>query len=217
MKGLISIAGFVAGLVVAALVVMFHPFYPKAEIRNFTGPDVMVNGYSVSEYGGMMLTARAYLGLGDFIGRDHGFLADGIRNTTAAVAILRDDDGQPAALATKLSATAANSNLLLGKVGAVSYWNVFWPNAGSIFLVGEENHWPIVQAAVTMTMRGDSLQAGSSDYVVTVRPEERRVSGVLGSSGIYTGATGMFQETIVYDFAEPDNVRGEIAMQVNIE
>jgi hypothetical protein len=53
--------------------------------------------------------------------------------------------------------------------------------------------------------------------VVTVRPEERRVSGVLGSSGIYTGATGVFQETIAYDPVEPDNVRGEIAMQVNIE
>ena len=107
-------------------------------------------------------------------------------------------------------------DLLVGDLGIDSYWNVFCPNSGSVFLVGRENYWPAVKDVLIASIRGEAQPAGEQ-YSVTVRPEGRRVRGILGSSGKFTGATGLFQDVYIDRADSPSGAVGIVSMQINVE
>ena len=217
MNALVGILGFLVGTGCAAALLLFNPFYPHIDGRGSDRPGTMNYDYSASEYRGIAMTPQSLFGISGILSDGDGFANDGIRHTAAAVILLKDRDGQPAALATKLIAVAETSDLLLGDLGIDSYWNVFWPNLGSVFLVGRENYWPVITDVLIAGLRGAGPLPAGKQYSVTVRPEGRRVRGVLGSSGRFTGATGLFQDTYINQPDSPSGAAGGVIMQINVE
>ncbi|MEE8236141.1 MAG: hypothetical protein V3R53_05045 [Gammaproteobacteria bacterium] len=217
MKGFVGILGILIGAGCAAALLLLNPFYPHIDPSGSVQRGPMNYDYSASEYRGIAMTPQSLLGISGMFGGGGGFPSDGIRHTAAAVMLLRNRDGQTAALAIKLSAVAATSQLLVGDLGIDSYWNVFWPNLGSVFLVGRENYWPVIRDVFIAGLRGEGPLPAGEKYSLTVRPEGRRVRGVLGSSGRFTGATGLFQDSYISQPDSPSGAAGMITMQINVE
>jgi len=85
---------------------------------------------------------------------------------------------------------------LRGDVGLISYWNVFWPNRGSVFLVGYENHWPIVRDSIISALRGDGMDPGPQEYILTAKSDRHPATRAIGGSGRYRDTKGTFQESV---------------------
>jgi hypothetical protein len=217
MKGLVGILGILIGTGSALVLLLLNPFYPHIDPSGNVQRGAMIYNYSAAEYHGIAMTPLSFFGISEIFGGGDGFYSDGIRHTAAAVILLRNRDGQTAALATKLTAVAEASDMLVGDLGIDSYWNIFWPNSGSVFLVGRENYWPVVTDVLIAGLRGEGPLPAGERYSVTVRPEGRRVRGVLGSSGKFTGATGLFQDNYISQPDSPSGAVGMITMQINVE
>jgi len=216
-KALVGILGILIGIGSAGALLLLNPFYPHIERSGNVQRGTIVFDYSAAEYRGIAMTPPSFFGISKFFGSGDEFYSDGIRHTAAAVMLVKNQDGQTAALATKLTAVAETSDLLVGDLGVDSYWNVFWPNSGSVFLVGRENYWPVITDVLIAGLRGEGPLPTGEQYSVTVRPEGRRVRGILGSSGKFTGATGLFQDDYISQPNSPSGAVGMVTMQINVE
>ena len=217
MKALVGILGILIGVGSAIALLLWNPFYPHIESSGNVQRGTIVFDYSASEYRGVEMTPLSFFGISGMFSDGDEFYSDGIRHTAAALMLFKNRDGQTAALATKLTAVAETSDLLVGDLGIDSYWNVFWPNSGSVFLIGRENYWRVITDVLIAGLRGESQLPTGEQYSVTVRPEGRRVRGILGSSGRFTGATGLFHDSYISQPNSPSGAVGMITMQINVE
>ena len=138
-------------------------------------------------------------------GRQLGAAA--LESASAAIMLLTDEKDQPRALATRLAVYSSDSSLTTGHVGVETFTNVFWPNAGSLFLHGYENRWPVIRAAA------DAASAGGVK-LAAVGPGSDPGS-IVGGSGLYEGAGGRFSETVWADPARPDTSAGQLVLEAS--
>ena len=133
--------------------------------------------------------------------------AAALESASAQVMLLTDEQDQPRALATRVAVYSSDSSLTAGRVGVETFTNVFWPNAGSVFLHGYENRWPVIRAAAHVT--------SESGVQLTAVGAGSDPGAIIGGSGLYEGAGGRFSETVWADPMQPDASAGQLVLEAS--
>jgi hypothetical protein len=203
-KGLSIILGLLAGAVGAVVLLFNNPLQPS---RPSILPNASVYDWRAPEFHGASFGAAGLMNLP--IGpRSEPFGAAGIATANAAVLILTDEDGQPAALAARITVLGETPDLLRSDVGVSSYTNIIWPNYGSLFLRGEENRWALI--------RDSALKfSGMSNAGADGRFRVSRLAGmrdVIGGSGAFANIGGRYAEELSWDEDNPERLAGTIGL-----
>lgn len=204
MKGFSIILGLVAGAVGAVVLLLNNPLQPSqpsisrnASVYNWRSPE-----FHGASFGTAGLT-RIPVGP-----RSEPFAAAGIATANAAVLILTDTDGQPAALATRITVLGETQDPLRSDVGVASYTNIIWPNYGSLFLRSEENRWALIRDTV-LQVAGIPDTRGEGGFRVS------RLTGirdVIGGSGAFAKIGGRYAEELRWDSENPERLAGTISL-----
>ncbi len=202
MRLLIALMGLIGGAFAGIYGVLHNPLTAAEEpVAGIAGDsyrwqvlEAAGNGFGPAELFGLPVAGRP---LG----------AAALDSASAAIVLLTDEQDQPRALATRLAVYSSDSSLTAGHVGVETFTNVFWPNAGSVFLHGYENRWPVIRAAadmdsaglVKLTAVGPGIDPGA----------------IIGGSGLYEGAGGRFSETVWADPARPETSAGQLVLEAS--
>lgn len=214
MGKLAALLGFLVGIAAGILLLLYNPLSPPPESNLIRSGGSEAYRYTPSEVRGMDLSAKGLMN-GERLGLvEHDFSSPGISHSIAAVLVLRDANGDYAALATKLAAFSADSSVLRGDVGINSYWNIFWPNRGSVFLAGYENRWPMIRDRFVAAIRGDVPGPGSQEYILTAKSDRHEAARAFGGSGRYRDTKGTFQESEQRPDADSET-EGSVALAIS--
>jgi|GEM_PF-2204376 len=209
MSNLKFILGLLAGILVGILVVVFNPLPDGTLLRSV--PDGEYHSYTTSDVYGMHRSVDGILNFAWLLQGPGDFVEPAIRNTTASVLLLRDDTGNPVAFATRLSTVARNDNLLLGSLKMRSYWNIFWPNEGSVYMQSEETRRPMLRDGVLSFLSGGDLAANADSYVLTTDTDLNRI---VGLSGELANVTGAYSEALLSPATDPEIQQGELKLRL---
>ena len=205
MRSLITLFGFVAGIAATLAVLLNNPLQsaplPVSDTNAYDWQALELHGAS---FGPSQLMN---IPLGH---RNQPFTADGIKTANAAVLILRDAAGQPAALAIRFEVLSDKSALFRADVGTSMYMNIIWPNYGSLFLHGYENRWPIIRDTVLKLANKNYYQPADS-FGVSIAGSDRTVAG---GSGGFAAIGGSFAEELYDDTDQTDRYAGRLELQL---
>jgi len=206
-KKLVAITGFLGGVAIALMVLLYSPFSPHL-LALRSGPNTLQ--WQTLEFAGNPFTPAGLLGLpaGSAIvpiGATQVALAN------ASVMLLFDAAGRPAALATRLASRRKGGNLLMGNIGIDTYTNVFWPNHGSVLMHGYEDRTPMLRASIL----GNSPVSPDKAVTVSAVAPADAARGVVGGSGALGSATGRFSETIWHSPEQPGYYSGTITFELS--
>lgn len=183
---LVAIAGLVLGAAGALAVLYYNPLSqgsaasPSATDRvlHYSLPDQVLE-FAVGE------DARLF---GQDTGKD-SLWEETIDRTAVLGLVLNDGANQPAALASRLVATSADTDLLLRGVLLDDHWLVTIPNEGTLFVRAESNAWPFLKETLVPVWFLERPWNGPTGYWPTVGPGEQ--SGVaIGITGAFRGSEG---------------------------
>jgi hypothetical protein len=129
---------------------------------------------------------------------------DTIDRTAVLGLILNDAADQPAAIASRLIAGSADTDLLLRGVLLEDYWLLTIPGEGTLFLRVDTNLWPFLKHTLLPVWYFDQPWGGPSDFQPTVGPGAQSTAMVVGATGRFAGAGGSATE--LYRLTELDPV-----------
>lgn len=204
MKRPVIIAGLLSGVVVTLIFLLNNPI-SSAGLSGAAGKNAYY--WNTLEFAGNNYDPAGLIGLrgdtgGSLLGSENVSLAN------ASIMLLQDSNGQPVAIATRLSSVSKGGDILTGNVGTETYTNIFWPNRGSVFMQGYENRWPLIR---------DELLGGidSSDdvgFAVSASGSGVSETGIVGGSGQLVGVGGSYSETLRPDPNNPGRYVGMISL-----
>jgi hypothetical protein len=113
-----------------------------------------------------------------------------IDRTAVLGLVLNDAAGQPVAIASRLIATSADTDLLLRGVLVTDHWLVTIPNEGSLFVRADLNAWPFLKEAFFPVWYFDRPWSGPAEYWPTIGPRSDKSGVVIGVSGVLRGSQG---------------------------
>jgi len=188
MRLLIALTGLLAGAAVAVAALLFNPLSPSPVIG---GAGKNVYDWSPLEFHGAELNAIGMLGLP--LPRAGKPLVEGsVATANAAIIVLRDAAGEAAGLATRLVALDEQGQILQGDLGVNAYTNIFFPNRGSMLLVGHENRWPVVRSNVMAALGQPAMEV----WPVTTQNPDGSPSRLIGGSGELETIRGRYTESL---------------------
>ncbi|HUQ53090.1 MAG TPA: hypothetical protein VM692_12770 [Gammaproteobacteria bacterium] len=199
---LVAIVGLVLGAAAAGVVLYFNPLADKSaaqpnatdRVLHYSLPDQVLE-FAVGE------DARMF-------GQDagHDSLWEGTINRTAVLGlVLNDAANQPAAIASRLIAPSADTDLLLRGVLLDDLWLVTLPGEGTLFVSAESNAWPFLKKTLVPVWYLARPWKGPADYWPTVGPGTDNSGVVLGLTGALRGSEGSVVEH--YEIAALDRER----------
>lgn len=187
---LVAILGLVLGAAGAAAVLYYNPLSQKSavlpsaadRVLHYSLPDQVLE-FAVGE------DARLF---GQDTGTD-SLWEETIDRTAVLGLVLNDGANQPAALASRLMATSADTDLLLRGVLLSDHWLVTIPNEGTLFVRAESNAWPFLRETLVPVWYLERPWSGPAEYWPTVGPAAE--SGVaIGITGVFRGSEGTVVE-----------------------
>ena len=139
---LVVLLGLVLGAAAASAVLYYNPLAaqsapqpnPTDRVLHYTLPDQVLE-LAVGE------DARLF---GQDLGKDR-LWEETIDRTAVLGLVLNDAANQPAAIASRLMATSADTDLLLRGVLLDDHWLVTLPGEGTLFVRAESNAWPFLK------------------------------------------------------------------------
>jgi hypothetical protein len=184
---IVAIVGLVLGAAAAGVVLYFNPLSessappPSATDRVFrySLPDHVLE-FAVGE------DAR-------LVGQDTGedsLWEETIDRTAVLGLVLNDGAGQPAALASRLMSTSAESDLLLRGLLVSDFWLVTIPSEGTLFVHADSNAWPFLKERLLPVWYFDQPWQGPAEYWPTVGPGADLSGDVIGIAGAFRGSIG---------------------------
>lgn len=199
----VVIAGLMLGAAAAGTVLYYNPLTQKAaESRNATD---RVLRYSLPDHVlEFAVGAEARL-FGQDTG-DDGLWEETIDRTAVLGLVLNDGTDQPAAIASRLIATSADSDLLLRGLLLSDHWLVTVPSEGTLFVRAESNAWPFLRETLVPVWYFDRPWTGPAEYWPTVGPGSDDSGVVTGIAGALRGSEGSAVER--YQFSTLDPERG---------
>jgi len=213
MKRLVGIIGFLCGIGAGLFMLLNNPLSPA--------------GYSVTadsdsykwrplEFFGIAFTPTELLGISTG-SSDRSLGAKEVKLTSASIILLQDEAGQPAALATRLTAMSKSPDMLTENVGVDTYTNIFWANAGSVLMHGYENRWPLVRSHFVASDSEAGEQTGATEVSVSAERPDKEPTGIVGGSGVFSAIGGRYSESIGPDFEQPDLYAGTITLDIAVK
>jgi hypothetical protein len=184
---LVAILGLVLGAAAAGVVLYFNPLSVSAapppsasdRVLHYTLPDDVLE-FAVGD------EAR-------LLGQDPGddsLWEETIDRTAVLGLVLKDDSDQPAALATRLLSTSAESDLLLRGVVVTDHWLVTVPAEGTLFVHADSNAWPFLKERLLPVWYFEQPWEGPAEYWPTIGPGADETGDVVGVAGSFRGSTG---------------------------
>jgi hypothetical protein len=122
--------------------------------------------------------------------RKDGFWEETINGTALLGVVLADAAGHPSAVASRLIAGSADTDLLLNGVLLHDYWLLTLPNEGTVFVRAESNVWPFVKTTLVPVWFLGRPWRGPADYRTTAGPGAEGSAVVLGVTGRMKGVQG---------------------------
>lgn len=183
---IVAIAGLVLGAAGAVAVLYYNPLSQQSaaspsatdRVLHYSLPDQVLE-FAVGE------DARLF---GQDTGKD-SLWEETIDRTAVLGLVLNDGANQPAALASRLVATSADTDLLLRGVLLDDHWLVTIPREGTLFVRAESNAWPFLKETLVPVWFLERPWNGPAEYWPTVGPGEE--SGVaIGITGAFRGSEG---------------------------
>ena len=183
----VAIAGLMLGAAAAGAVLYFNPLsensaaQPPATDRvlHYSLPDQVLE-FAVGE------DARVF---GQDTGED-SLWEETIDRTAVLGLLLNDEANQPAAVASRLMATSADTDLLLRGVLVSDHWLVTIPGEGTLFVRAESNAWPFLKNTLLPVWYLDRPWRGPAEYWPTVGPGSDENGVALGITGAFRGTEG---------------------------
>lgn len=121
---------------------------------------------------------------------DDSLWEDTINGTAVLGLVLNDHVDQPAAIASRLMAASADTDLLLHGVLVSDYWLVTIPGEGSLFVRADSNVWPFLKQTLLPVWYFDQPWQGPVEYRPTVGPGADNTARVMGISGAFSDQDG---------------------------
>jgi hypothetical protein len=196
----VVIAGLLLGAAAAGAVLYFNPLTQKSadspnaatRVLRYSLPDHVLD-FAVGE------DARLF---GQSTG-DDGLWEETIDRTAVLGLVLNDGADQPAAIASRLIATSANTDLLLRGVLLSDHWLVTIPSEGTLFVRAESNAWPFLKETLVPVWYLDRPWNGPAEYWPTVGPGSDDNGVVVGITGALRGSEGSAVERYELSTLDP--------------
>lgn len=195
----VVIVGLLLGAAAAGAVLYVNPLSQKSaaepnatdRVLHYSLPDQVLE-FAVGE------DARLF---GQKPGED-GLWEETIARTAVLGLVMNDDENRPAAIASRLMSTSADTDLLLRGVLVDDHWLVTIPGEGTVFVRAESNAWPFLKDMLVPVWYLDRPWQGPADYWPTVGPGDE--SGIaLGISGTLRGSEGSVVERYEISTLDP--------------
>ena len=184
---IVAIVGLVLGAVAASVLLYYNPLAEKSapqpsatdRVFHYSLPDQVLE-FAVGE------DARLF---GQNTGQD-SLWEETIDRTAVLGLVLNDAANQPAAVASRLVATSADTNLLLRGVLLNDHWLVTVPGEGTLFVRSDSNAWPFLKNTLVPVWYLDRPWNGPAEDWPTVGPGADESGVALGITGAFRGASG---------------------------
>lgn len=190
MKYLIVILlGLAVGAAAGGAVLYYNPLTEPA----VTAPEIgdRTLHYALPEQLlGLTLGERALLPTNRGDRDDAGLWEDTIDRTALLGLVLRDPADRPAAVATRLLAGSAHTDLLLHGVLVSDYWLLTIPDEGTMFVRVDTNLWPFLKHTLLPVWFFDRPWSGPVEYRPTAGPGIGNTAVVIGATGRFAGLQG---------------------------
>ena len=213
MKRLTMLLGFLCGILAVLFLLLKNPL---AATGNDAGFASAAYRWTALEFAGNPFTPVRVLGVP--AGLIPGSVAaEEFDYGNASILLLQDEQGQPVALATRLSGVGKGGSLLQGNAGIDTYTNIFWPNRGSVLMYGYENRWPVIasQALAMLGQSADGQQPGN--YMVSANPPNGASAGIVGGSGLMMAVGGTYQEQLLQLDGESEQPAGIYSGAISVQ
>lgn len=181
---LVAILGLLLGAAGAAAALYYNPLAAKSaampnaadRVWHYSLPDDVLQ-FALGE------DARLF---GQPTGED-SLWEETIDRTAVLGLVLEDGTDQPAAIASRLMATSADTDLLLRGALLSDHWLVTIPGEGTLFVRTESNAWPFIKETLVPVWYFDQPWQGPAEYWPTVGPGADRNGVVVGITGPFRG------------------------------
>ncbi len=187
----VAVFGLVLGIAAALATLYYNPLTGRHEAAATDGAE-RVFRYALPDKVLELEVGQDASLLGD--NEAGGVLWEETVTRAAAFALeLNDDTGQPTAIASRLLAPSADSDLLLRGLLVNEYTLLTVPGDGTLFVRAEANVWPFVKETAPAWYFGRPWR-GPSDYSPTVGPDPLGDAVVVGLSGTFSGLASTASE-----------------------
>jgi len=203
MNRLVALIGFLSGILVTTIVLLNNPV-SSAGLSGAAGANAY--RWNILEFAGNSYNPAGLMGFPG--GGAESLGADSVALANASIMLMQDENGEPVALATRLSSVTKGGDVLSGNVGTDTYTNIFWPNRGSVFMQGYENRWPLIRNKI-VKMFNSSEQ---TEFAVSSANQGSSEVGIVGGSGQLVGLGGRYSETLREDPDRPGYYVGSISL-----
>ena len=199
---LVALLGLIVGAAGAAAMLYFNPLTAQAaptpnasdRVWHYSLPDHVLE-FALGE------DSRLF---GQPAG-DGSLWEETIDRTAVLGLVLNDATDQPAAIASRLLATSAETDLLLRGVVLSDHWLVTIPGEGTLFVRADSNAWPFLKETLVPVWYFDQPWQAPAEYWPTVGPGPDHRGVVLGIAGAFRGREGSVVER--YELAVLDTAR----------
>lgn len=202
----VAIVGLVLGAAAAGVVLYFNPLAAKS--APMPSPTDRVLSYSLPDHVLEFAVGEDARLFGQDTG-DDSLWEETIDRAAVLALVLNDDSNQPAALASRLLSTSAETDLLLRGVLVSDHWLVTVPGEGTLFVAADSNAWPFLKETLLPVWYLDRPWSGPAEYWPTVGPGADDSGRVVGVTGLYRGSEGSAVER--YEVTTLDPAR-EVAL-----
>jgi hypothetical protein len=121
---------------------------------------------------------------------DDAFWEDTIDRAALLGLVLEDPADRPAAVATRLLAGSARTDLLLHGVLVSDYWLLTLPDEGTLFVRVDTNLWPFLKDTLLPVWFFGRPWTGPVDVRPTAGPGAQNTAVVIGATGRFAGLGG---------------------------
>jgi hypothetical protein len=165
---------------------------------------------------GFTLGDRALLPTNNGSRDEAGFWEDTIDRTALLGLVLEDPTDRPAAVATRLIAGSAQTDLLLHGVLISDYWLLTIPDEGTLFVRVDTNLWPFLKQTLLPVWFLGQPWNGPVDYRPTAGPGAENTAVVVGATGRFAGLEGSAVEQYRVTQLDPTSHKAAAAGELHL-
>ena len=197
----VAIVGLVLGASAAGVALYFNPLAAKS--APMPNPTDRVLRYSLPDHVLEFAVGEDARRFGQDTG-DDSLWEETINRAAVLALVLNDGSNQPAALASRLLSTSAETDLLLRGVLVSDHWLVTVPGEGTLFVEAHSNAWPFLKETLVPVWYLDRPWSGPAEYWPTVGPGAGDSGRVVGVTGLYRGSEGSAVERYEVTALDPE-------------
>lgn len=181
-------AGFLLGAALALTALYFNPMIEEGGTPPEVGDTILhyaspVNGELLFTQGGLSRLPMKPVGVVNL-------WESTIVKSALAVIVLRDAEGAPTAIASRVSYPSEDTELLFSGALLKDAWLVSMPGRGSLYVNAESNWWPLLKDALIPVWYLGRQWQGPAVYEPTIGPAPGRRAVVAGATGVFSDRRG---------------------------